>query len=189
KQIERTPRVDPLDLTWFERDGKQPQPPAWPLDAVFHSVQAASFRGSWDDANAIFLSVKGGDNKTGRRLDLGSFALDAGGVRWALDPDPGDPLPPAPPQQQIVPLVAIPSFARTDSHNTLLIDNENQDSRAEAAITHQEFGPDLSWVQIDLSKSNGNKLRQWTRRAGLLQRKAALVHDVVRSAQPVEVLW
>ena len=53
---------------------------------------------------------------------------------------------------------------RTGSHNTLVIDSENQDARAEAVITHQEVGPEMSWVQIDLlARSNGGKLRQWTR--------------------------
>ena len=47
----------------------------------------------------------------------------------------------------------------------------------------------MSWVQIDLSKSNAGKLRQWTRRAGLLQKQAALIQDVVRSDQPVDVEW
>jgi hypothetical protein len=188
KQAERSPHADPLDLAWFERDGKPPLPPSWPLDSVFHSVQVASFRSSWEDPNALFLAIKGGDNKTGRsHLDLGSFVLDAGGVRWAIDPDLGDTLPPPPPPSGAPPPQSW--ITRTESHNTLLIDNENQDPRAEAAITHQEFAPDLSWVQIDLSKANGGKLKQWIRRAGILQRQAVLVHDVVRSVQPVDVVW
>jgi hypothetical protein len=187
KQAERSQHADPLDLAWFERDSRPPLPPAWPLDIVFHTVQVATFRGTWEDPNALFLAVKGGDNKTGRaHLDLGSFVLDAGGVRWAIDPDLGDTLPASPPPAPNAP----PSWVtRTESHNTLLIDNENQDPRADALITHQEFAQDLSWVQIDLTRSNGAKLRQWTRRVGLLQRQAALVHDVVRSAQPVDVIW
>jgi Heparinase II/III-like protein len=187
KQAERSQHADPLDLVWFERDNRPPLPPAWPLDIVFHTVQVATFRGTWEDPNALFLAVKGGDNKNGRaHLDLGSFVLDAGGVRWAIDPDLGDTLPVSPPPAPNGP----PSWiTRTESHNTLLIDNENQDLRADAVITHQEFAQDLSWVQIDLTKSNGSKLRQWTRRVGLLQRQAALVHDVVRSAQPVDVIW
>ena len=187
KQAERSPHADPLDLAWFERDARPPLPPAWPLDIVFHTVQVATFRGTWEDSNALFLAVKGGDNKTGRsHLDLGSFVLDAGGVRWAIDPDLGDTLPASLPTAPAAPLSWV---TRTESHNTLLIDNENQDPRAEAVISHQEFAPDLSWAQIDLTRSNGAKLRQWTRRVGLLQRQAALVHDVVRSAQPVDVVW
>ena len=182
KLVERAPHSDALDLAWFDRDSKPPQPPAWPLDTVFRTVQVAEFRSSWDDPNAIFLAIKGGDNKTGRNhLDLGSFVFDSGSVRWAIDPDLGDVPPPPGPAASWV--------TKTESHNTLMIDNENQDPRAEATITHQEFAPDLSWVQLDLGKANGAKVRQWTRRIGLLQRQAALVDDVVRSDQPVEVVW
>ncbi len=187
KQCERSQHADPLDLAWFERDTRPPQAPGWPLDSVFHSVNVASFRSTWDDANALFFAIKGGDNKAGRfHLDLGSFVLDAGGTRWAIDPDLGDTpsVAPsgagAPPQSWIT---------RTESHNTLLIDSENQDPRAEAVITHQEFSPDLSWVQLDLGKANGARIRQWVRRAGILQRQAVLIHDVLRAAQPVDVVW
>ncbi len=206
KQLERSQRsVDhselgapnPLDLAWFDANARPPQPSTWPLDAVFHITQVASFRSSWDDPNGIFLAVKGGDNRTGRfHFDLGSFVLDASGARWAIDPDLGDVAPPTPPPSQSP---APPGIApgggpalwttRTESHNTLLIDSANQDPRADAAITHQEFTQDVSWVQIDLGKSNGTKLRQWVRRIGLLQRQAVLIQDVVRSPQPVEVVW
>jgi hypothetical protein len=181
RQIERGQRPDPLDLGWFERDVRPPQLSAWPLDAAFRSVQIASFRSSWEDANALFFALKGGDNKAGNaHLDLGSFVLDAGGVRWALDPHLGDgPAPAGKPA----------AAARTEAHNTLLIDNENQDPRADAAIVRHEFGGDLSWVQIDLSKANGAKVRQWTRRAGLLQRQAVLIEDIVRAPRPVQVVW
>jgi hypothetical protein len=170
--MERGQRPDPLDLGWFERDVRSPQPSAWPLDAAFRTVQMASFRGSWEDPNTTFFLLKGGDNKSPRaRLDLGSFILEAGGVRWALDAERGE------------------GPVRTEARNTLLIDGENQDPRAEAAIVRQEFATELSWAQLDLSKANGAKLRQWTRRAGLLQRQAVLIEDVVRAPQPVEVVW
>ncbi|HEU5022973.1 MAG TPA: hypothetical protein VFT60_13830, partial [Bryobacteraceae bacterium] len=141
RTLDRGQWPDPLDLGWFERE-VHPQPPSsWPLDAAFRSVQVASFRSSWDDSNALFFAIKGGDNKNARgRQDLGAFALEAGGVRWAFTPDPGDgpaaigagPLPPG-------------WINRTAAHNTLLIDDENQDPRAEAAIVRQDFGNDLSW--------------------------------------------
>jgi hypothetical protein len=89
-----------------------------------------------------------------------------------------------------VPGLARNSFfrVRTESHNTLVIEGENQDPRAEAHITRQELAQDLSWVQLDLSKSSG-KVRQWTRRIGLAQRQAVLIEDSLRSDQPVDVIW
>jgi hypothetical protein len=182
RELERNGHPDAMDLAWFTRDGKAPASPSWPLDAVFHGVGVATFRSSWEDPAALFLGVKGGDNKAGHsHLDLGSFMLDAGGVRWAADFDQDDSG--VPPGQRFG-LYSV----RTESHNTLLIDGENQDARAEAHITRFETGGDLSWVQVDLGKASP-KVKQWTRRIGLAQRQAVLMEDVVRADQPVEVIW
>ena len=187
KALERTSRVDPYDLVWFDKDGKSPQPAsAWQLDAIFRGVDLSCFRSSWDDPNALYLAVKGGDNKAPHaHLDLGSFVLDAGGVRWAADLGADD--------------YDLPGYfgkqrwayyrTRTEAHNTLLIDDQNQDLRAEARITHSDFAPDFSWVQIDLSRANPGRVTQWTRRFGMAQRQAFLIGDSIRADQPVEVIW
>ncbi len=186
KFLDRTAHPDPLNLIWYQREGKAPQVPQWPLDAVFNSVQDASFRSSWDDPNALFLVVKGGDNKGPHaHLDLGSFVLDAGGVRWALDLGRDD--------------VNLPGYqgkqrwtyyrTRTEAHNTVTIDGENQDAKADAKMTRRELGPDLSWVQIDLSKAYPAKVKQMQRRIGMVGRQAVLIQDTVQADQPVDVLW
>jgi hypothetical protein len=182
KQLEKSTHPDAFDLALFERDTRSPQTPPPSLDAVFSSVSVVTFRSAWDDPNALFLAAKGGDNKASHaHPDLGTFVFDAGNIRWASDPGPDDSLPPGAPRNS--------SYrARTESHNTLLIDGENQDPKAEARITRQEFSPELSWAQIDLSKASP-KVRQWTRRVGLAQRQAAFIQDSLRCDQPVEVIW
>jgi len=189
KALDRSTHPDAYDLAWFDANAKSPQQqvPAWPPDAIFRGVDIACFRSAWDDPNALYLAVKGGDNKAPHaHLDLGSFVLDAGGIRWAADLGTDD--------------YELPGYlvgkqrwsyyrTRTESHNTLLIDDQNQDLRAEARITRQEFAPDFSWVQIDLSRANPGKIKQWTRRFALVQRQAVLIEDSVRSDQPVDVIW
>jgi hypothetical protein len=188
RALDRSTHPDAYDLAWFDPNAKAPQQqaPAWPLDAIFRGVDISCFRSAWDDPNALYLAVKGGDNKDPHaHLDLGSFVLDAGGVRWAADLGTDD--------------YDLPGYfgrqrwsyyrTRTESHNTLLIDDQNQDLRAEARITRQEFAPDFSWVQIDLSRANTGKVKQWTRRFALAQRQAVLIGDSVRADQPVEVIW
>ncbi len=187
RALDRSSRPEAYDLAWFDRDAKSPQQaPAWPLDAIFRGVDVSCFRSSWDDPNGLYLAVKGGDNKAPHaHLDLGGFVLDAGGVRWASDLGPDD--------------YDLPGYfgkqrwsyyrTRTEAHNTLLFDDQNQDTRAEARITHQEFAPDFSWVQIDLSRANPGKVKQWTRRFAMAQRPAFLPGDSVRADQPVEVIW
>ena len=185
--LEHNIHPDVYDLAWFTQSAKSPQQaPAWPLDAIFRAVDVAYMRSAWDDPNAIYVAVKGGDNKTPHaHLDLGSFVLDAGGVRWAADLGPDDyDLPGYLGRQR-------PAYyrVRTEAHNTLMIDGENQDLRGEARLTRQDVLPDLTWVQVDLSRTNLGRVRQWTRKVGLAQRQVVLMNDVLRSDQPREVIW
>ena len=175
-----------LDLIWFQPEGRSPKQEGWPLGAIFHGVQVAFLRSGWDDPNAMFVGVKGGDNKANHsHLDLGSFVLDGGGVRWALDAGPDD--------------YNLPGYfgrqrwsyyrMRTESHNTVVIDNENQDPRAEAGITSHLFSPDLSWVELDLTHAYARRLKQFRRKIGMVQGQQVFIEDALESEQPVEALW
>jgi Heparinase II/III-like protein/Domain of unknown function (DUF4962) len=182
---EKPGAAEPFDLVWYQRDAKPPQTPIWPLDALFTGAQCVFFRSSWEDPNALFLAVKGGDNKAPHaHLDLGTFVLDAGGVRWALDLGPDDPPAPAGGKPRW-------TFYRTktEAHSTPLVDGENQDPRAEAHIVRHEFAPDLAWAQIDLSKAYPARVKQMLRRIGIAQRQAVLIEDTLQADQPVDVLW
>ena len=187
KALDHASHPTAWDLLWVTREAKSPQqPPAWALDAIFRGVDVACMRGSWEDPAALYIAAKGGDNKAQHaHLDLGSFVLDAGGVRWASDLGPDD--------------YELPGYfgrarwtyyrTRTESHNTLLIDGQNQDLRAEARITRQEVSPDFTWIAIDLSRALPGKIRQWTRRIGMVQHQAVLIEDTLRSDQLIEVIW
>lgn len=78
-------RTDPMLLIWLGRDLRRPPaPPAtsWsgggPNPVAFH-------RSSWD-RNATFVAVKGGSPSVNHaHMDVGTFVMDASGVRWADD--------------------------------------------------------------------------------------------------------
>ncbi len=56
------------------------------LDATFPGAEVATLRGAWNDKNAWFLAIKGGDTGIPRtQLDLGTFILEAGGQRWGIE--------------------------------------------------------------------------------------------------------
>jgi len=57
------------------------------LDRYFRGpVEIAVFRSAWDDPQALFVGLKAGYNQVNHgHLDLGSFELDALGVRWVRD--------------------------------------------------------------------------------------------------------
>jgi hypothetical protein len=183
RYMEKTGHSEPLDLVWYERDQRLPSGPAWPLYAVFPALGVATFRSSWEDPDALFLAAAARDNKAPHaHLDLASFIFEAGGVRWAIDLGPDD-----------YGVNGRPHFSyyrtRTEAHNTLTIDGENQDVRADARITRHEFTPDLAWVEFDIAHAYPGKVKTMQRRIGLAQRQAVLIQDSVRADQAVEALW
>jgi hypothetical protein len=171
---------------WFRPETKTPLEEKWPLDAHFQGVDVAFLRSSWDAPDAIFVGVKGGDNKANHsQLDLGTFVLDSGGTRWAVDLGPDD--------------YNLPEYfgklrwtyyrMRTESHNTVLIDGENQDTGARAPITEHTFRPGLAVVRIDLSGAYPAKLKQWERTVALAERRQVIIQDRIQAKQPIDVLW
>lgn len=79
-------RLLPMALVWMG-----PEQPAvenrMPLSWSAESRTAVTVhRSSWTDPNATFIGLKGGaPNDSHGQMDIGSFVLDADGVRWAMD--------------------------------------------------------------------------------------------------------
>lgn len=77
-----------LGLLWWnpappaEQTNDQP-PLHWTARGV---TPLAVMRSAWNDSRATYLAVKGGSaNHSHAHMDAGSFLLEAGGVRWAVD--------------------------------------------------------------------------------------------------------
>jgi len=65
------------------RASTQTRPKALPLDRYFRESEVVMMRSAWDDPHAVSVDFKAGDNKASlSHLDLGSFIIDALGVRW-----------------------------------------------------------------------------------------------------------
>jgi len=186
EELKNSKRADALDLIWYRLTPVEPDHQKWPLDAFFEGVQVAFLRSSWSDPNAIVVSIKGGDNKANHsHLDLGSFVLDALGTRWALDFGGDD--------------YNLPAYfgnkrwtyyrLRTESHNTVLVDGENQNESAKARIVSHSFQPDLAHVRIDLSAAYPAKLAKHERDVRLVNRKQVVFSDTIESRSPVDLLW
>ncbi|MGA2500106.1 MAG: heparinase II/III family protein [Tepidisphaeraceae bacterium] len=188
-------RPHPLNLIWGSTFPWQRQPAAdaklahiaqLPLDAFFKGVNVAFFRSAWNDPGALWVGIKGGDNKANHsHLDLGSFVLDAQGQRWAHDLGGDD--------------YNLPAYfgnkrwtyyrLRTESHNTLLLDGENQDPSAQAPMMTFYSGKDRSHCVIDLSAAWKGRASRVTRGLAMLNRSVIVVQDEVEAAKPVEVAW
>jgi hypothetical protein len=84
-------RLSALNAVWFPSAPAEKNVfPVWTLDNFFPgAAQIAVFRTAWNDPRALFVGFKAGSNAVNHaHLDLGSFVLDADGVRWASDLGP-----------------------------------------------------------------------------------------------------
>ncbi len=177
----RKGQASPLDLIWFPGAAKTPDETGFPLAAQFRGANAAFIRTSWTDPNALYVGAKGGDNAASHaHLDLGSFVFDAAGVRWAMDLGPDD--------------YNLPDYfgkkrwsyyrLRTESHNTLLLDDDNQSETAKATL-HAAGNS----IEIDLANAYPDRLQRWSRQLSFLDEQTLRVVDEVTATRPVEPIW
>jgi hypothetical protein len=146
-----------------------------PLDVHFRgAADIAIFRSAWGDPRAIFVGLKAGDNAANHsHLDLGTFELDADGVRWAeyLGADNYD----------------LPDYfgkmrwtyfrLNNRSQNTITPGNALQDPKAVAPIVAFSDAPDRAFAVADLTAAYPGTAKQILRGVALLDRARILVQD------------
>jgi hypothetical protein len=159
---------------------------AEPLDAAFRRIDVACFRSGWNDPNALYVGFKGGDNQAGHsHLDLGSFVLDAHGERWAVDLGSDD--------------YNLPAYfgkdrwkyyrLRTESHNTLLIDDANQQTKAKAPLVRFHASPARGHAVADLTAAYAPTVSRAWRGVARLGDRGVLIQDEVEATRPVRLKW
>jgi hypothetical protein len=183
-QLARTSRAHALDLLWFAAESKSPAEAGWPLNVRFSGVETVFLRSSWTDPKAIFVGVKGGDNKANHsHLDLGTFVLDIGAVRFASDLGPDDYNLPA----YFGPKRWTYYRLNSESHNTVVIDGASQDPKGAAPIVSFDAASGL--VDIDATGAYPGKLKTWRRSVQLKDGEQVVMHDRIVAAVPVEAVW
>lgn len=174
-------------LLWSSEHNPELQELNVERDRLFRNVDVAFFRSAWEDIQATYIGFKGGDNQASHsHLDLGSFVLDANGERWALDLGADQ--------------YSLPGYfnrkqrwnyyrLRTESHNTLTIDRQNQNPAGRAPIVAYLSTPDRAFAVTDLTAGYQPPVIQAQRGIALLQRQQVLVQDEVKTRAPAEVTW
>jgi hypothetical protein len=205
-----SPHGNAFNVLWFDARGDGPRATNLPLDKYFRGVEIATFRSAWEDRNAVFVGFKAGDNTANHgHLDLGTFVLDALGVRWALDLGSED--------------YNLPGYfgnlrwtyyrLRAEGHNTLTIDPSDapdQEPSALARIIRFRSDPARAYAIADLTPAYPAHIRRdWSyvdylapsrrsdpanerkvqRGIALLNRQQVLVQDEVHLDKPAEVWW
>jgi hypothetical protein len=152
-----------------------------PLDVHFRGdADLAFFRSEWNNPNALWIGFKGGVNNAPHgHLDLGTFVLEANGVRWAVDlggdsyelPDYWDGKQGGKRW----------SYYRLNNfgHNTIFPESTLQDAFATAPIVVFESTPKKALAVLDLTPAYPGFATKILRGMAMLDRAQVLVQDDV----------
>ncbi|MFT3827954.1 MAG: heparinase II/III family protein [Chitinophagaceae bacterium] len=180
KDIDMNKVVAPVSKTWFG-SGVNP---------------VALMRTSWTDPKAIFVGFKGGSPSLSHaHMDVGSFVMEADGVRWAIDlgmqeyetlESKGVDLWNMKQNSQRWSVYRYNNLA----HNTLTVNNELQQVTGSAKITENSGDPEFTRATADLTSLYGGKLKSATRMLVIMQQSYVVVHDELETAgDSVTVRW
>lgn len=183
---EKTERFAILQLLWDKSGGPGLANTPLPAGAKFDRIACAFFRSAWGDTNAFYVAFKGGSNHASHgHLDLGTFILDAFGERWALDLGADS--------------YGLPGYfgaerwtyyrARTEGHNTLTVDGQNEDLQAAAPLKTFHSDNDQAFAIADLAAAYPKSLANWQRGIRLLAGRAVLVQDEVEPKSTADLTW
>ena len=153
-------------------------------------------RTAWNDPNAIYLGFKGGSPSVNHgHMDIGSFIVEADGVRWAIDMG----------SQSYESLEArgMSIFGRTQDavrwtilrlnnyiHNTLTVNGELQRVNGYAKIEKHGSDPAFMFGVTDMSTVYEGQLEQAIRGAAIVEGQYVLVRDELKTgAQKAKTRW
>lgn len=178
----------PYGLIWY--DAKLAKTKTKPiLDKHYRHAEVVTMRSSWDDPNATFVAFKAGDNKFNHsHLDIGTFTIDAQGLRWVGDLGSDNYNLPAYFGSQRWYYYRL----RAEAHNTLVINptaRPDQDPRGSAQVVKFVPGIASPCAVADLTPAYAGNAKSVKRGVQLLVRKAVLVQDEVQTERLADLYW
>ncbi|MDH7503648.1 MAG: heparinase II/III family protein [Verrucomicrobiota bacterium] len=179
----------PLDLLWYDRALAGQGAAQLPLDRRFRGAEIATFRSGWANRDALFVGFKGGDNKANHsHLDLGTFVLDAGETRWAVDLGADN--------------YNLPAYfgakrwtyyrLRAEGHNTVVINPDtgpDQQPSAAAPLIQYESKPEAAFAIADLTAAYAKHAQSVRRGIAVVGREHVIVQDEIRGTGATNIWW
>ncbi|MEX2639079.1 MAG: heparinase II/III family protein [Balneolales bacterium] len=153
-------------------------------------------RTSWSDPSAIFLGFKGGSPSVNHgHMDIGSFVMEADGVRWASDLGAQN--------YESLESKGMNIFGRAQDaerwtvlrlnnfvHNTLTVNGELQRVDGYGAIDRHSGEPDFSFGITDISSVYNTTMASVTRGAGIVDQDYVVIRDeLLAGPAPSTVRW
>ncbi|MBD0349896.1 MAG: heparinase II/III family protein [Flavisolibacter sp.] len=147
----------------------------------------ALMRTSWTDTNALYVGFKGGSVSVNHaHMDIGSFVMDADGVRWAMDFGMQE--------YESLESKGIQLFGRTQDaqrwtvfrytnlvHNTLTANNQHQRVTGHAPITSSSSSPTFMNATTDMSEIYKGALAKANRGIAIVNQQYVVVRDEVET--------
>ncbi len=151
------------------------------------SNPVAMMRTSWTDPNAIYLGFKSGSPSVNHgHMDVGSFIMEADGVRWSSDPGMQN--------YESLESKGMSIFGRTQdaqrwtiyrmnnhSHNVITIDNQHQQVKGYGKIDAYSDAEAFSYVVSDISSIYDGQMKQVVRGVAMKDGKYVVVRDEVET--------
>jgi hypothetical protein len=151
-------------------------------------------RTSWTDSNALYVAMKGGSVSINHaHMDVGSFIMEADGVRWAMDFGMQD--------YESLESKGIQLFGRTQDaqrwtvfrltnlvHNTLAINNQHQLVTGTAPITKSGSNPSFMFAVTDLSQIYNNQVAKSVRGIAIVDQNHVVVRDEIETLDTITTI-
>jgi len=181
-------RLLPAIILWSnEIDMNKIAPPKSTMWTGQGKNPVALMRTSWTDTNAIYVAMKGGSVSINHaHMDIGSFVMDADGVRWAMDFGMQD--------YESLESKGIQLFGRTQDaqrwtvfrltnlvHNTLTINNQHQLVTGHAPITHSGSTPSFMNSVTDLTEIYKGQVAKAIRGIAIVNKSYVVVRDEIET--------
>lgn len=154
----------------------------------------AMMRTSWTDPNAIYVGMKGGSVSVNHaHMDIGSFVMDAEGVRWAMDFGMQD--------YESLESKGIQLFGRSQDaqrwtvfrytnlvHNTLTVNNQHQKVTGHAPIISSSATPSFMNAVTDLTEIYKGSVTSANRGIAVIDKSYVVVRDEIETANEVTTI-
>ncbi|QHV93651.1 heparinase II/III domain-containing protein [Spirosoma endbachense] len=177
-------RLLPAAILWSNSVGittiKEPESTMW---VGMGKTPVGLMRTSWSDPNAIYVATKGGSASTNHaHMDIGSFIMEADGVRWAMDfgmqnyetlESKGVDLWNGKQNSQRWQVFRYNNFV----HNTLTINDQLQRVEGKAPITGSSSTPSFMSVTTDLTAIYKESLAKANRGIAIVNKDYVVVRD------------
>jgi len=188
-------RFLPLMLFWWQGDtpAQPKQSLAWHGDGL---NPIAVLRSSWESPDAVFIAIKGGTPRANHgHMDVGSFILEADGIRWAVDV-----MGKGYGELEALGLSLWSMKQESDrwkifdysnlSHNTLVVNGTGQIVGGDAPLVQFSDDGAFPFAVFDMTAVYQDQLAKAVRAAALLPDGRVVIQDeLVNKKEPSSVRW